>query len=118
MNRKVKSKIKRFAKALEDANKNHKILCGRPSEEEREECVKRMALLEKAETELESLKSETNLPVELSKYFNANDDAGCDQCWISSSGAIHQECGKKIKRWFSCREKVLRLGLSLSKGLK
>lgn len=44
---------------------------------------------------------------ELKNYIAANNDKGCDVCWLLSDGRQHKQCDEKIKRWFAMRDKLL-----------
>lgn len=67
-----------------------------------QECVDRMKRLEVCEEELFSLTHD--LPSPLQNHIDARMDRGCWSCWLSSAGPKHQECARKIDRYFRTEE--------------
>lgn len=71
-------------------------------------CVARMKVHNIAEEMLMSLQNQEDLPPLLLNFFEANNDKGCDGCWLSSSiSNKHEDCNIKINRWFDTRKKLL-----------
>jgi len=71
-------------------------------------CVARMQVYNIAEEMLMSLQNQEALPSLLLNFFEANNDRGCDSCWLSSGiSDNHEDCNIKINRWFDARKKLL-----------
>lgn len=79
------------------------------SESVSQECVKRMKRLELCENEMLSLTH--SIPQALQNYMNAREDSACSSCWLSSMGPKHQDCGRKIDRFFRTREELYEYAL-------
>jgi len=107
--------ISLWAIAEVEAEKNPSLmLASRPVnfKATQEFCIRQMQELEKATLRLLSLEGQSDLPLPLLVFFEANNDKGCDSCWLSSrKGKNHPDCNIKIDQWFDARDKLTAYGL-------
>jgi len=109
--------IKNWGAAMEGVKNNSKIMCSNPTKEEYDECARTMIVLHAIEKKLFSFDPETvGIPIEMKNFIEADKDKDCHDemcsgsCWFTSSlENVKPECGKKIDRWFKCRDALHKL---------
>lgn len=91
--------------AFADAEDNPQaMLSGRMTSDE---AARRMRVLGEAETKLLEL-PDAVCPRQLLRFKAAHQDRGCLSCWLSSFGAEHSACERKMAEYFDAREALLK----------
>ncbi len=112
MDQYVLNTIRLWAEALRKANENSTLLIENSSPETMDECARRMVVVDGYERDLVDIGVRDGLPQPLTNYLNARADKGCPSCW-HSSGSQHDDCRRKIARFFRTRDDLMRFGLSV-----
>ena len=78
------------------------------------ECVRRMKILDEAESSMLEYHTDAEAPLELKTYWAVRQDPACMHCRLSASIPLpHPTCAAKLSRFFSAREALYRYGKTL-----
>ncbi len=113
MNEYLKKALKDWYEASKIAEGNAALMCKNHGSAEEctritNLCAKRMKNVYETYQVVLSFKSSCGkFPIELLKYWRRSDDKGCNSCWMSSSGAKHEECRIRMDDYFQSKEELL-----------
>ncbi|MEK7614700.1 MAG: hypothetical protein AAB428_03485 [Patescibacteria group bacterium] len=115
----VNKAVKRWATTQEQAYENPSLFLGEKektvSVEIKAKRAVKMKNLLNAKNELLRFRGNPLAPKPLRIFFAADESAreACNSCWLSSSGAIHPDCGVRIETYFEAEKSLLRYAESL-----
>jgi hypothetical protein len=99
----ISSLIWQWAEARAAANENTAMMTASNfSESVMQECAARMKHLFSCEDEMLSLRH--SIPQALQNFIDAREDSACLGCWLSSAEPVHQDCSRKIDRFFQTQD--------------
>jgi len=114
--------IRIWAEAKHEASDNVTLMFKDPSLSTNDLCAQRMERLRIAEQlmmEYAQSCSDDEMPAQMKRYLQADENPACGPCWLSSRRLTqHPECQDKIKEYFAAEKALARYGNGLGNNQK